>query len=319
MSVYFKSMNHLVMMRLIKELISRLTVPVFLACLLLFNGCDKFEGPQEIPAYIRIDSLTFSTDFPTEGTARHNLTDAWIYVDDQLIGGFELPLEVPVLQQGKSKIEIRAGIELNGISDTRAPYPCTRPYSIENLVLSPDSVTIISPEFEYYDNVVFVWREDFEDASLSIKRGNKSDTSIYRTEPANYPGAFLDEYSQYSGIAFLDDNNSTLELESDNGDGEGFVINRGDFVFLELHFKTTVPLLVGMYIQRNLVGIEDRPYIILNNTDEWKKIYINFTPIVNEVSDAINFKVYFLASKSEGEDDHQIMLDNIKLITRPNL
>jgi hypothetical protein len=37
-----------------------------------FMACTKFEGPQEIPAYIQIDSLTFTTDYSTEGTDNHN-------------------------------------------------------------------------------------------------------------------------------------------------------------------------------------------------------------------------------------------------------
>ena len=283
-------------------------------------GCDKFEGPQEVPAYIRIDSLAFSTDYSSEGTANHKMVDAWVYVNDQLIGGFELPAEFPVLQQGLCKLEIRAGIKLNGIADTRAPYSCVAPYLDESILLRPDSVTRIFPIFNYYDNAEFVWREDFEDGSLALRKGNNSDTMMVRTSPANSPEALLDENSQYSGIAYLDDERRVLELESDNGEGEGFVIDRGDFVFLELNFKTTVPLLVGMYIRRTSIGgVEDRPYIVLNTSEEWNKIYINFTPVVNEVPDAINFKVYFLATKTSGEQDHQIMFDNIKLITRPNL
>jgi hypothetical protein len=287
---------------------------------MFFSGCDKFEGNQEIPSYIRIDSLVFTTDFTSQGTAAHKMVDAWVYVNDQLIGGFELPAEFPVLQEGDCRLEIRAGIKLNGISDTRAPYPCIAPYKISSILLEPANSISLTPTFEYFSNTEFVWREELEDASLALREGNKSDTGIYRTQPENFPGAYLDEYSQYSGIAYLDDERSVLELETDNGDGEGFVFDRGDFVFLEAQFKTTVPILVGMYIRRTSVGgVEDRPFIVLNTSDDWNKIYINFTPIVNEVADAVNFKIYFLATKQEGEADHEIMFDNLKLITRPNL
>lgn len=286
---------------------------------LLHAACSKFEGTQEIPAYIRIDSVKFTTNYITEGTSDHKLVDAWIYVNDQLIGGFELPAEVPVLHQGMSKVEIRAGVKLNGIAETRAPNPCMTSYILQDVILTPDSVTIIHPVFEYLDNAEFVWMEDFEDASLAISLGNSSDTGIYRT-PENFPGAFVDEYSSFSGIAYLDSERSTLELESNDGEGEGFVLDKGDFVFLEMNWKSTVPILVGLYIRRVSVGgVEDRPFIVINKSEDWNKIYINLTPIVNDVQDAVSFKIYFLATKSENESDHQILFDNIKLITRPNL
>lgn len=296
----------------------RLMVPVIL--IISLGSCDKFDGSQEIPAYLRIDSVSFTTDYSSQGTANHKLTDAWIYVNDQLIGGFEMPAEVPVLQEGICKVEVRAGIKLNGIADTRAPYPCLKPYIKENVRLSPDSVTRLIPVIGYLDNAEFVWREEFEDPSLAIKKGNDADTAIYQTEPENAPEALLDEYSRYSGIVYLDDDRPDMELVSDDGNGEGFVLTRGDFIFLELNFKTTVPVLVGCYVRRESIGgVENRPFIVLNTTDSWNKIYINFTPMVNEISDAINYKFYFIASKSPGEGDHRIMFDNFKLITRPNL
>lgn len=295
-------------------------VLVFSIFAFTFAGCDKFEGPQEVPAYIRIDSLTFTTDYSTQGTDNHKLLDAWIYVNDQLIGGFELPAQVPVLDQGKCKIEIRAGIKLNGISDTRAPYPCLESYIRNNITLSPDSITEIYPSFQYLENVEFVWREDFEDVSLAIKEGNDSDTGIYRTDPANAPEALIDENSRYSGIVALDDARSEMELVTDNGDGEGFEFDPGDFVFLEINCKSNTPVLVGMYIRRTSVGgVEDRPFIMMNSSTGWNKLYINFTPIVRETTDAINFKIYFKAEKAANETERVIMLDNLKVITRPNL
>ena len=87
-------------------------------------GCDKFEGDQTIPSYLKIDSLGFITDNDLQGTNNQKFADAWIYVDDDIIGGFEMPFTIPVLSEGMHKLEISPGIILNGISDTRAPYPC---------------------------------------------------------------------------------------------------------------------------------------------------------------------------------------------------
>ena len=291
---------------------------LILACLLM--GCDKFEGDQEVPAYLDIEVIGFETDNATQGSSSQQITDAWIYVDEQLIGAFEMPATLPVLAQGSHDVEIRPGIKLNGISDTRAPYPCAQPIILEDISLEPDSITRLDNVVTgYYSNVEFHWIEDFEDQSLSLRKNNSSDTSIYRTSPADAPGAFLDEYSSFSGITWLEGDDNYLLLQSDDGNGNGFVLDRGDFVFLEINCKTEVPLVVGLLITYLSGDLENRPFIYLNTSVEWNKVYVNLTPVVNESIGAESFMIYFEGTQADGEDRKTIMLDNIKLLSRPNL
>jgi hypothetical protein len=284
----------------------------------LFSGCDKFEGGQTVPSYIQIDTIMLQTNYSVQGTANHKIVDAWVYVDDQYMGAFEMPDVFPVLFEGVHRIEIMPGIMLNGISNTRAPYPMFKPVTVNDFQLYKDSTVTINPVTAYYDNVGFIWMEDFEDPGLSITRAPQSDTGIYRSQPENAPGIFMDEFSKYSGIAYLDDTRKYFLLQSDDGNGKGFVLNRGDYIFLELNFKTTIPVTVGMFIERYNVGIEKRPLIFLNNTNVWTKIYVNFTPMVNETADALNYKVYLEAEKSTTGGTETVMFDNIKLLSRPN-
>jgi hypothetical protein len=282
-------------------------------------ACDKFQGDQTVPSYIQIDSLGFSTDNDIQGSDNQNFVDAWIYVDDDLIGGFELPAVVPVLKEGIHKLEIRPGILLNGISDTRTPYPCVRPHTITSFNFVVDSVIKTYGTMSYYDNAEFVWMEDFEDASLAIKKSPNSDTGIVRTQPAGAQGAFIDEHSQYSGVSYMDNDRNYLQLVSDDGNGAGYVFDRGDFIFLELNYRNNIPLIVGVYIKKTDNNVEERPFLIVNSTDEWKKIYVNFTPIVNETADASSYNFYIEAQLPAGTGNAFVMLDNIKLVTRPNL
>ena len=291
----------------------------FIMAALLLVGCDKFEGDQTIPSYLRIDTLGFNTDNALQGTNNQKFIDDWIFVDDDLIGGFEMPFAIPVLAEGLHKLEIRPGIMLNGISDTRAPYPCIEPIFIDNFNFIIDSVTSASGTTSYFSNAEFVWMEDFEDASLAILKSNKSDTGIVRTEPAGAEGAFIDEFSKYSGISYLDANRNYLQLVSDDGNGEGFVFDRGDFIFLELNYRNNIPLVVGVYIEKQDQIIEERPFLIINPSEDWNKIYVNFTPTVNETVDAVNYKIYIEAQLVNLTDNGYVVLDNIKLVTRPNL
>lgn len=283
-----------------------------------FYRCDKFEGNQTVPAYISIDSVGFTTDYNTQGTASNKFVDAWVYIDDQLVGGFEVPTVFPVLYEGQHRLEIIPGIKLNGISETRAPYPCLEPFLMQGINLFIDSIVHVRPETVYRSNVVFIWMEDFEDPSLSIFCHPESDTNMTRTPP-DAPGAFLDQYSAYSGITNLDTVRNYIYLQSDDDNGEGFALDRGDYIFLEINIKSEIPVAVGMLIKRSSLGIEKRPFIFLNKSEDWNKIYVNFTPMVNETTDAINYRVFFEAELPSGNDHAVIMFDNIKLLSRPNL
>lgn len=294
--------------------------PAFITAAIFLVGCNKFEGDQTIPSYLNIESIGFTTNNTIQGTNNQKFVDAWIYVDDNIVGGFEMPFTVPVLSEGKHKLGISPGIILNGIASTRAPYPLVQPIILENFNFVIDSVLIpaLGPT-SYYSNVEFRWMEDFEDASLAILPSSKSDTGIYRTSPAGAPDAFIDQYSEYSGISYLDHNRPYLQLVSDDGNGQGFAFDRGDYIFLELNYRTNIQMTAGVYVLLQDNTVEERPFLIINPSENWNKIYINFTPIVYETVDAVNYKIYLEAQLVDLSANGFILLDNIKLVTRPNL
>ena len=84
---------------------------------LLLVSCEK-NDKNMIPSYIKINSISINNSEET-----HNITDAWVYINDNLQGVYELPAHFPVLYTGNQRIRIKAGIKQNGISSTRIPYP----------------------------------------------------------------------------------------------------------------------------------------------------------------------------------------------------
>jgi len=292
---------------------------IFAAVGFFLPACDKFEGDQTVPSYLKIDSLGFTSENDVQGTKNQNIIDAWVYIDDDLIGGFEMPANIPILTEGTHKLEIRPGIMINGISDTRAPNPCFKPIIFETFNLYVDSIVSTYAITTYQSNAEFVWMEDFEDASLAIKKSINSDTGVVRTQPAGAPDAFTGDNSLYSGVSYIDTENQYVQLVSDDGNGEGFVFDRGDFIFLELHYRNDVPIVVGLYIKLMDNTIQERSFLIINPTEDWNKIYLNFTPIVNETVDAVSYIIYFEALLPVDESNAFMMLDNLKLVTRPNL
>lgn len=284
---------------------------IMLLSVFALNGCYKFEGEQTIPAYLQIDTVLFSTDYASQGGKTHQFTDVWVYVNDQLIGAFELPAKFPVLARGKNKIEIRPGIKLNGIAATRAAYPFVRPYIVQDFTFYEDSVVRITPATTYYDNLNFAWMEDFERTSISMEKSGQSDTSIYKTQPAHNPEALLSDNSAYSGLVHLEGERTKFQVISYLGYK---LPGKGSPVFMELDYKCDRAFGVGVLarIENTIINL---PLLVVNKSSKWNKIYINLTPIVTEYFNASYFKIYFESEK--GSDlQAKFFFDNIKLIHR---
>lgn len=293
----------------IRKFILLLAGPVLFAFCL--SGCDKFEGEQTIPAYIRIDSAGL-IDNPNleEGVLSLNFSDVWIYVDDQLIGAYELPAEIPVLAEDKHNLKIVPGIKMNGMSGIRYPYYYIKPWVQSDYDFEVGKVKNIYPEFYYYDNTVFALIEDFESSSIALERTNNSDTSLVRY---NYtvPNPM---YGTSSGYCRFDSIYQMLECATYYDESSGYVFPSGAIVFAEVEFNSEVPITVGLIINK-ISSIIINPVAILNPTNGiWKKIYVNLTPVVLDNYDAENFNLFIRAQKPSSMDTAELKVDNIKLI-----
>lgn len=281
--------------------------------LFLLGGCRKMNSAQTTPSYIKIDSVYLETYYSVEGTASQEITDVWVYVDDQQMGVFQLPALFPILSEGQHRLEIRPGIKLNGISSTRVPYPFYRPIVYENFNFVLDStINLGSIKTKYYENTKFVWLEDFEGSSISIKESETSDTTINQTTPADSPEAFLSNYSSYSGkIVLTQDNPMFWGYSFDVYD----LPRDGTPVALELNFKTDTPMVIG--VLTSLPGdFKWDDLVYLNKSSEWNKIYINIAPTASRYTNAYDFKIYFRAIIGVDDEEANIYIDNIKLLYR---
>jgi len=69
-------------MKLNKNTIYNITFLFFIA----LSSCNVINPEEKIPAYINIAAINLETDEATQGAATKNISDAWIYIDDQFIG-----------------------------------------------------------------------------------------------------------------------------------------------------------------------------------------------------------------------------------------
>lgn len=285
----------------------------FLLLLLItsvFSGCVK-NNP--LPVYIEIDSwqletnnVTTGENFPGELT--QNLTDAWVYVDEKLVGVFELPCKIPVLVEGNKKIQIYPTIRNNGISATKKIYPFLEPF-IEYKDFTPGSTVSVQPKTKYYTNAKF-WIEDFESATVKIETNESTSTASLIRESLSS----ISISGSYGKISLNSTENSwtgyTDELILPKG---------GKEIYLEIDYRNTNSLITGVRaIDEDAGTTTDNPNIALNAQDastvKWKKIYIELKEIVSFSVLADKFRQYLVADLDEGSTSEVIYIDNIKVV-----
>jgi hypothetical protein len=138
----------------------------FISLFFILSACVK-NNPD--PAWLQVNEWSISAN-PSlslqEGELTENISDAWVYVDDELIGVFEVPFKIPILKEGNVTFKIFPAIKNNGISATKKIYPFLKEYVI-NGTLVKNQIFTINPTTQYKENLNF-WIEDFEDASFQI-------------------------------------------------------------------------------------------------------------------------------------------------------
>lgn len=299
-----------------------------------FMSCTKFKGNQEIPAYMCIKPWNMvASDYNRYGANTHAITDAWIYVDGNVQGCFEIrPKEndtsvtIPLLFNGKHKVILYPGIKMNGIASTRIQYPFYRSYVIEDYEFTPGVVDTVQPETKYFDidegGIKFKMMEDFESTQLKFSKASNSDTTIVRVSrrptDVNYnENAWTGDlnHSIYSGQVWLGiDGNDTISKFSIVTDEIYNLPNQGNYILLEMDYKCSAEFEVGMFAKTKN-GIETFELVYLRPTDTWKKTYINLGPTVTDNQSASYFKIFIYGAVTAGEHA-EYYFDNIKMVYR---
>ena len=94
-----------------------------LILLLSFTACVK-NNPD--PSWLEVTAWTLQSNIDLsgdEGELSHNITEAWVLIDDKVIGVFQVPFKIPILKDGMCNIKIYPAIKNNGISATKKIYP----------------------------------------------------------------------------------------------------------------------------------------------------------------------------------------------------
>ena len=265
-----------------------------IALLLLISivSCKK-DNINEVPSYITIESITLDEN------STHNITDAWVYIDDNLQGVYELPANFPLLVQGKHKLRVKAGIKDNGIAGTRIPYPFYSSYIVEEQEFNPEATMAITPKVHYLESANF-FIEDFEGIGIDLETTSISDTSIIEFNNGN---------NKYGG-GILIDSIITFEITTDELNN---LPQAGAPVYLELDYKCNTKILIGVYVNFPQ-SVLQKDLLWINPKNEWNKIYINLTAAISEAVGANFFKVFIGMTRDFTLDTNTIYFDNLKVV-----
>jgi hypothetical protein len=280
---------------------------VGLAILLLgFTTCDIINPEEQVPAYLEIAPFSLSTA-NGEGSASENITEVWVFIDGAFLGVYDLPATVPVLKYGATEVRLDAGIKDNGISDTPEIYPFYESYTV-NLDLEANKTEVIEPSIGYSSDTKFSFIEDFEDNRPRIfTEVLTGDTELEQVQSGVFEGS-------YSGYFTLErDTRPVVEIATLT-DFSGLQED-GVYVYLEVNFKSDVPIVWGLSGEPFAGGGEVQYYEPGSlASDEWKKIYFNLSSLVFD-ADLESYKIVFQALLTENSPDTaEVYLDNIKLV-----
>ncbi len=280
---------------------SRSNIYIGLLCVMMcFVACDQEE---QLPAYLYIEDINLDTQLEIEGSDSENIKDAWIFVDDQKQGLFELPASIPLLESGTHNIKVFSGIYNRGIAGDRLIYPIYKAYET-NVDLAPLETVTLEPTVTYKDESIFKMIEDFEQGfSLNITEG---EGTLETSTEEVLDGERALRVALNTDAPFLEFGTSTAFLLPTDGSA----------TFLEMDYLCEVPfhIFVRTFDDQGIVQLQVSSVF---KKDNWNKIYIDLTATVERLfSDgyAGPYQIIFRSELTEDMDDAILYWDNIKLI-----
>ncbi len=284
-----------------------ISIVTFIFVLIFLSGCEPKDDPNLVPSYLHIEKIDLTAEF-AQGSASSNISDAWVYIDDQFIGSYELPATIPILTQGRQNLVVRAGIKLNGIGSTRSAYPFYTEIKREINFVRDSVITLHDATVSYHERVIFPWMENFELAGFSVDTTSKSDVDILKT---NDPSMTFPGYGDsFAGFVQLTADSSVFEVVTN----EKFTFpGNGSSIFLEMDYNINHPMVVGVFYTSSGLRVQ-RPLIVLNETNAWNKVYVNLSVPKYDTPNATDFQIFFGAQKESTTNDAKFLIDNLKLV-----
>lgn len=283
---------------------------LFFIPILLLLGCVK-NNPD--PSWLEVTQWTLLSNTGlsgAEGELTHNFSDAWVYIDDEVIGVFEVPFKIPILKSGPCTIKLYPTVRNNGIAATKKIYPFMEVYEVNTELIQKQTITI-NPVTKYNSMSQFSI-EDFEDP-LNLNIMVDQNTSAIKSTPTS--NIDLESFNgNFYGLIQLNQTDSSWIASTQNQ----LFINKGRDAYLEVDYYNTNSITTGLIYVKPDNTTQNNPNIRIQSQDpstiRWKKIYIDLKELIGYAPNGSNFLQSFIATLDEGKSESEIRIDNIKVV-----
>lgn len=291
--------------------IYRLSIAAF-GILIFLSSCEVINPEEDVPSYLHVEKFKFNeVATSTTGKGGVQITDSWVYVNDQLLGVYEMPFTIPILAKGNTNIKIDPGIKLNGIAASRLAFPYYKRWET-NATFIVDSVLTVLPETQYTTNAKFSFKENFEDTGFGFDTIT-STTNVERVRLADtHP-----ERERYVARAKMYSGKNTFKMITP----QKFLIPHKSKSYLELDYRCNQEFGFTVIVKHKSRPSFESLFYRFNATSkdqkgdhQWNKIYIDLTQFVIANNQAESFGLGFLGQHNTAVDTGYFEIDNVKVV-----
>lgn len=282
----------------------------FFLTVFIVIGCVK-NNPD--PSWLEVKEWTLQSNTGlsgSEGELTQNLSEAWVYINDEVIGVFEVPFKIPILKSGSVNIKIFPAVKNNGISATKKIYPFLEVFELNADLIKNQTLTL-NP-ITKYKSITQFWIEDFEDP-LNVKIDVDQNTSAILSVPTSNVNLQPFNGNFYGKINLNTTDSSWIASTRDQ-----LSIQKGKEAYLEVDYYNTNSMLTGVLYVNPDNSTTNNPHITLTPQDissiRWKKIYIDLKELIGYSPNGSNILQSFIATLDEGKIEGEIRIDNIKVV-----
>jgi hypothetical protein len=275
----------------------------------LYSGCSVLDPAEDIPSYLHIDSITLSVQ-PDEGSSSAKISDAWVFMDGQLLGGFELPCNIPILAEGTHSFIIRGGVKMNGLSSTRAIYPGWKGWE-GSVNLVRGQKTTVAPVVTYFPGIDFLgtWMLDFDQQGTSLIP-EPTTSAVVRID------SLYNLYENNCGYIHLNNTDTTFFVGT--SPPGGYLMPATYDTWVEFDYWSDCEFNVG--IMEESSAAPSVLAVTLLPKHAWTKIYVRLTDALASALAQISnpgqhpYRIYIAFQNPSSQSESHLYIDNIKLL-----
>lgn len=291
--------------------------------LAFISSCNTFDPPLTVPVYGHIDSIQFIIPKDSSarlGSASAKIPYAWVYLDDNPVGAFQMPCTFPmVAKNGIHTVEVYPAIIPVGGSSPAFIYPFYQFYTV-TINMQEGNTYKIKPTSTYFNWVKFPYMENFENdgGPGNVPRGivnyhGNGNASAGSDTTMHIIGG-KQAFQSLSGMVIVDEKHPYYIGVT--WPGKPLYDSNNASAYVELNYRSTALFTIGMFDEDTTS--QSGPIAIVYPTSSWNKMYVS----LNSTLTSFPYQpqnIYFTISL-DAADHHTadtLLLDNIKILESP--